>query len=92
MRASVCVYEIGRILWPDQEHKEVISAPEGRSAGSRVGASSLPADGSAEEWRGLLRGRGQTPQASGQTLRSGTQPAKSDRPRNLSDRLNGVLC
>lgn len=69
-------FGVGRILRPDQEHKEVISAPEGRSAGSRAGSSSLPADGSAEERRGFLRGRGETPETSGQTLRSGTRPSR----------------
>lgn len=65
----VCLcLRVGRILRPDQEHEEVIPAPEGRSAGSRVGSSSLPADGSAAERRGFLRGRRKTPQTSGQTL------------------------
>lgn len=70
------IFGVGRILRPDQEHKEVISAPEGRPAGSRAGSSSLPADGSAEERRGFLRGRGETPETSGQTLRSGTRPSR----------------
>lgn len=52
---------IGRLLRPDQEHQEVITASEGCAAGPRIGFATVSTHGPTTKRRGVLRGWRETP-------------------------------
>lgn len=64
----------GRLLRPDQEHQEIITASEGCAARPRAGFATLSTHGPATKRCGVLRGWGETLETCRPPLWSGTNP------------------